>query len=143
MIEVIKVEFSKEAMEPLFAIRDEVFVREQEVDPSIEYEFEEESQHFLATNNGSPVGTARWRRTKNGIKLERFAVLKNMRSKGVGSALVSAILKDISRSAEKGPLYLHSQVTACGLYAKHGFKPVGEQFLEADIWHYKMVYDPS
>ena len=75
-IKVEKVK-TKEQFETIFNIRKNVFVIEQEVDPAKEYdEFEDSSTHFLASVEGSPAGTARWRFTKNGIKLERFAVLK-------------------------------------------------------------------
>lgn len=121
-----------------FAIRREVFVEEQQVDTREEYdEFEATSQHYLAMLADQAVGTCRWRKTANGIKLERFAVLKPFRSSGVGSALVAACLHDIP--ASEGYLYLHAQLTAVGLYKKMGFVAEGEQFTEANIQHYKMV----
>ncbi len=120
-----------------FGIRKEVFVIEQKVDESEEYEFEEDSVHFIAKVDGDFAGTSRWRKTEKGIKLERFAVLKKHRSKGVGSALLSYMLKDIP--SEYKYLYLHAQITAMGLYAKFGFVAEGEQFEEAGIQHYKMV----
>ncbi len=61
-----------------------VFVVEQEVDAAEEYdEFDDSSVHFLTKMDGSPVGTARWRFTANGVKLERFAVRKEARGKVV------------------------------------------------------------
>lgn len=120
-----------------FKIRKKVFVEEQEVDESEEYEFEEESHHFIASVNGKFVGTARWRKTEKGVKLERFAILKEYRSMGVGSALVQAVVKNIP--AEFTYLYLHAQLTAMGLYAKFGFVEEGPMFEEAGIKHFKMV----
>ena len=54
-----------------FAIREQVFVREQNVEKSDEYDdFEKTSTHYLAKKiNGEAIGTARWRTTKEGIKL--------------------------------------------------------------------------
>ena len=53
---------TKEQLDTVFSIREEVFVIEQEVDPSEEYdEFEDISIHFLAKLSGQPAGTARWR----------------------------------------------------------------------------------
>jgi len=135
----MKISFGSSEMDEAFAIRDEVFVVEQKVDPSIEYEFEEESEQFIAYIDGLAAGTARWRKTSKGIKLERFAVLSAHRRKGVASALVEALLKDIELQNAQGKIYLHAQVTACSLYRKHGFVEQGDQFLEADIWHYLMV----
>lgn len=134
---IVKNILDKNILEEAFKIRRKVFVEEQEVDEQEEYEFEEESQHFIAEHNGTFVGTARWRKTANGVKLERFAVLKEYRSAGVGSALVQAVVNDIP--AEHTHLYLHAQLTAMGLYAKFGFKETGPMFEEAGIQHYKMV----
>jgi predicted GNAT family N-acyltransferase len=140
MISVEKV-LSKEQLDTVFKIREEVFVLEQEVDPAEEYdEFEDISIHFLAKSEGQPAGTARWRFTDKGIKLERFAVLKPMRGKGVGQALVKTVIEDIAANPQsKGrKLYLHAQLDAMPLYEKFGFKKVGEMFEECNILHYKM-----
>lgn len=132
---------TKEELDTVFDIREKVFVIEQEVDPAEEYdEFEEISTHFLAKLDGQAAGTARWRFTDKGIKLERFAVLKSMRGKGVGQALVRAVVDDIAKHPEsKGKkLYMHAQLDAMPLYAKFGFKQVGDMFEECNILHYKM-----
>ena len=129
-------------LDAAFAIRRAVFVEEQHVPAADEYdEFETTSRHFLALLNGEPVGTARWRRTSKGIKLERFAVLAKARGKGVGKALVQTVLNDVF-SEQPEPIesiYLHAQVTAMPLYADFGFVPVGPKFDECGIQHYKMV----
>lgn len=133
-------------LEAAFAIRRAVFVIEQNVDAREEYEFEDESHHFLASTPDAdgqltPSGTARWRRTEKGVKMERFAVLASFRGQGVGKALVRAVLDDIF-SQQPDPIesiYLHAQVTAMPLYAGFGFVPVGPMFEEAGIQHYKMV----
>ena len=54
-------------LESAFAIRKKVFVEEQKCPEDEEYEYEEESTHYLATIDGVPAGTARWRRTDKGI----------------------------------------------------------------------------
>ncbi|WP_207422678.1 GNAT family N-acetyltransferase [Desertivirga brevis] len=135
-IQVIKVN-SQENLETVFAIRREVFVEEQHCPPELEWEFEEESVHFLATVSSEPAGAARWRQTEKGYKLERFAVLKEFRGMGVGQKLVEAVLTDLPSNAEY--VYLHAQVTAMGLYKKLNFVAEGDLFEEAGIQHYKMV----
>lgn len=125
-----------------FAIRRQVFVIEQAVAAEEEFdEFENESRHFLATSNGKAVGTARWRFTPKGIKLERFAVLEEARGRGVGKALVAAVLVDIEEQPESAEkmCYLHAQLTAMPLYAHFNFQPEGGQFDECNIIHQKMV----
>jgi predicted GNAT family N-acyltransferase len=124
-----------------FAIREEVFVIEQKVSRSEEFdEFESISRHFVALDaEENPVGAARWRKTKNGIKLERFAVKQTGRGQGIGQALVQLVLDDIRAMEGTGHyLYLHAQLDAVGLYQKFNFEKIGDMFEECDIQHYKM-----
>jgi predicted GNAT family N-acyltransferase len=145
MIEVTQASTPAE-LKTVFSIREEVFVREQQVPAEEEYdEFEAASRHFLAFSDGKPCGTARWRTTSNGVKLERFAVLAPYRGRGVGQALVRAVLDDVL-SQQPEPIetiYLHAQLSAMPLYAGFGFKPVGNQFDECGIQHVKMVLPAS
>jgi predicted GNAT family N-acyltransferase len=129
--------------EEIRTIRDLVFIEEQKVSPEEEYdEFEESSRHFLAFIQGKPAGTARWRRTENGIKLERFAVLKECRGMGVGKALVGAVISDVKSQIEKAEtMYLHAQVHAIPFYEGCGFLVFGEEFSEAGISHRKMKFN--
>lgn len=135
-VKVIKINDSS-VLKEAFKIRREVFVIEQEVDESEEYEHEEESTHFIAIVDNQYAGTARWRVTEKGVKLERFAVKKEFRSLGLGSLLLSTIINDIPEQYHY--LYLHAQLTAMGLYSKYNFVAEGEMFEEASIKHYKMV----
>ena len=144
MLTVRHIAGNDEWLQAAFRIREKVFVDEQNVPADEEYdEFETTARHFLAFADETPCGTARWRHTGNGIKLERFAVLAQFRGQKAGSALVQAVLDDIR--AQPGTagrqLYLHAQLTAMPLYRKFGFRPVGEMFLECDIRHYKMILD--
>ena len=124
-------------LEKVFAIRRQVFVVEQDCPPELEWEFEDESTHFLATVDDVPAGAARWRKTNKGYKLERFAVLNEFRGIGVGQELVKAVLANLPTDADY--IYLHAQIQAMGLYRKLGFEPIGSEFEEAGIRHYKMV----
>lgn len=119
-----------------FAIRREVFVKEQHVPQEFEARNNKESVHFLASVNDLPAGTARYRQTENGLKLERFAVLKHYRGMRVGDALIKTVLDDLPNNV---PVYLNAQVEIAGLYTRNGFVQQGEVFKEAGISHIKMV----
>lgn len=132
---------SEELKKKAFTIREEVFVVEQQVAAAEEFdEFEDESHHFVALDeNDEPIGSARWRPTEKGIKLERFTAKKTWRGKGIGTAIVKAVLDDISEKADKGTyLYMHAQLPAVPLYLKFGFQTKGDQFDECGIMHYHM-----
>ncbi len=125
-------------MQAALRIRQIVFVEEQQVDPEIEYdEFEDSATHVIASIDGIPVGTARWRISQDAYKLERFAVLASHRGLGIGAALVSFVLRQLEPGRT---IYLNSQESALKFYAKLGFTAVGDRFYEANIPHFKMIY---
>ena len=137
MIEIIKFQFeNRELMKTAHNIRHEVFVIGQNCPEEIEWEFEEESTHFLVFDNKEAVATARHRETENGYKLERFAVLENKRGNGYGHIVLKAILEDLSNSNEN--IYMHAQLDVIPFYEKMGFEKEGDLFIEANITHYKM-----
>ncbi|MCC9167845.1 GNAT family N-acetyltransferase [Pontibacter harenae] len=124
-----------------FGIREQVFVVEQNVPRYAEYdEHEPVAKHYLATYEGVPCGAARWRTTEKGVKLERFAVLKEYRNKNVGAKVLEAVLEDVQQDYPQKKIYLHAQLPAVNFYKRHGFEPEGDMFVECDIKHYKMVY---
>jgi predicted GNAT family N-acyltransferase len=138
MLRVISFSFSDDAhMDIANEIRRKVFVVEQQVSRQEEYDaFEESSIHYLVFVDEVPVGTARWRITKDGIKLERFAVLSEYRNSGAGTAVLKQVLNDVKPLEKK--IYLNAQITAVNFYLKEGFETEGDEFLEANIRHYKM-----
>ena len=78
------------------AIRRQVFILEQNISKQIETDDHlVNATHILAFSKEKAVGTTRYRRTDSGIKLERFAVLKQFRNLGIGKALVLFILEKL------------------------------------------------
>lgn len=136
-LSVQKVKNPSKELDQVFSIRKEVFVVEQNCPPELEWEFEDESTHFLASVDEVPAGAARWRKTEKGYKLERFAVLQQFRGSGLGQELVKTVIADLPADAHY--VYLHAQIQAMGLYDKFGFVAEGPQFEEAGIQHFKMV----
>ena len=128
---------TKKEYKDILEIRKKVFVEEQNVPFNIEIEHEEDSRHVICFVDQLAVGTGRWRKTKNGIKLERFAVLTDFRNKGIGKEIVNFILSEISSN---NTIYLHAQEAVVNFYKKLGFKVSGKKFYEADILHSKMIY---
>ncbi len=139
MLEVYKVNFFDSLFSDVRAIRQNVFIEEQGVDSSKEQDkFEEEAVHYLLRYNNNNVGAARRRATDNGIKLERFAILREYRGRGMGKKLVEEVLKDVEDSKEQ--IYLHAQIQVVDFYANSNFVKEGELFKESGISHYKMTF---
>ena len=134
----VRIVANNEEMEIVRDIRHQVFIVEQKVPQHVEVDqFEESARYLLATLDDQFVGTARWRKTTKGIKLERFAVLKEKRTYGVGRALVEFILEQVINEAV---VYLHAQDHVILFYKKFGFQHIGDYFYEGGISHKKMVW---
>ena len=119
-------------------IRRSVFIDEQQIPVEIEIDaFEESAIYVIAYFDEEAVGTARWREIGNTVKLERFAVLKNYRNKGIGRKLTMFI---IDRIPQGKIIFLNSQESAIGFYSKLGFLSKGPLFKEANILHQKMIF---
>lgn len=138
MVINIKTATTKKDKGKCFSIRRDVFVKEQNISEKIEFDDENfDATYFIAQYNNIFVGTARYRFTDLGIKLERFAVLKSYRNLGIGKELVLYILNSIK---DKKLIYLHAQESVTDFYSRLGFKRIGSQFFEAEIPHQKMIY---
>ena len=121
-------------------IRQTVFVEEQKVTNEEEFDgLDDEAIQYLVLLNNDFAGTGRRRITNKGHKLERFAVYKEFRGKQIGKHLLQAMMQDILPTNKT--IFLNAQVSAQNFYAKYGFIKEGEQFLDANIQHYKMVYN--
>ena len=118
-------------------IRREVFVEEQGVPLHEEMdEHDATATHFLAFDDGEPVGTARLRTLPEGTpKAERVAVRAAHRRTGIGRALMTA-LEDAAR--HKGRIVLNAQVPVIPFYERLGYEAEGPIFDEAGIPHRAM-----
>lgn len=67
--------------------------------------------------------------------LGRMVVRADARGRGIAQALMARALE----IAGDKPLYLHAQEYVTALYARSGFEPRGELFMEAGIPHRLMV----
>jgi predicted GNAT family N-acyltransferase len=116
-------------------IRFTVFVDEQRVPAEIELdEHDARCVHALAYVDGQPVGTGRLLPDGH---IGRMAVLKSQRGKGIGKALLRALVEAARRRGHREVL-LSAQVQAVGFYRAEGFEPEGPVYEEAGIPHQAM-----
>ena len=116
----------------LRAIRRAVFVVEQQVPEEEEWDdFDAVSRHVLAVAGDAPVGTGRLLPDGH---IGRMAVLKSWRGRGVGRALLAALLA-LARQLQFEEVVLHAQTHAIPFYEKQGFTAHGPEFMEAGIAH--------
>ena len=134
----IKIVENDQEKELVISIRRIVFIEELNIPEYMEIDDNEDLATYVLANIGSEyVGTARWRDTDAGIKLERFAVLSEYRSYGVGTAMTKFILNQLDHSKL---IYLNAQESAISFYKKLGFDLMGPRFDEVGIPHQKMIF---
>jgi len=120
----------------LRAVREPVFVEEQKVPLDMEWdELDPKCRHVIARDDQhKPIGTGRLTPEH---KIGRMAVLKEWRGRGVGAALLLALVEQ-ARELGLPEVSLHAQVDAIPFYEKFGFERYGERFEEAGIQHQSM-----
>lgn len=120
----------------LKAVREQVFIVEQQVPIDLEWDgLDETAQHLLAVDAaGEAIGCARL--LDNG-SIGRMAVLKAWRGCGVGSALLNMAIT-IHRQQGAQIIQLSAQMHAIPFYGKLGFEVCSEPYLDANILHVDM-----
>lgn len=123
-------------LEDLRAVRETVFVQEQQVPQEEEWDaLDPLCRHVIARDGtGRPIGTGRLTPEQ---RIGRMAVLREWRGKGVGDALLSALMAEAKRMGWL-QVSLNAQVSAEPFYVRHGFVPTGSRFQEAGIEHQAM-----
>lgn len=129
------------ARDALHAVRDAVFVHEQRVPVDLEHDdLDPGALHVLArTPDGEAVGAARLVPPRPDLpaKVGRMAVLREWRGRGVGAAMLAALLRE-ARQREWHEVVLHAQAPAIDFYRRNGFAEEGARFFEAGIEHQAM-----
>jgi predicted GNAT family N-acyltransferase len=122
------------------ALRVEVFVVEQNVSADEEFDdLDGVSEHFIARDNGRPVGTARVFEVGTTGKIGRVCVVKSHRGTGLGARLIEASLNELKVRPGLTQVKLGAQNHAIEFYARFGFEVIGDEYLDAGIPHHDMV----
>jgi len=134
---------TEQSLQQAFRIRMEVFVDEQKVPADLEMDEYDASpsaaKHVLLEIDGVPAATGRFIEYKpDTAKMQRIAVRKPYRGKGVGRALMQSL-----EAWAKGEGYAYSlldaQCRAEPFYRSLGYETVSpETFLDAGIPHVRM-----
>jgi predicted GNAT family N-acyltransferase len=117
-------------------IRRTVFVEEQRVPAELEIDdWDPRSLHALARDeSGRAIGTARLLPDGH---IGRIAVLRAARGRGIGTALVGAMLQ-AARERGFNEAVLSAQTHAMAFYRRLGFAEEGEPYDDAGIAHVTM-----
>ncbi|WP_209844840.1 GNAT family N-acetyltransferase [Paenibacillus sediminis] len=134
---------TEEQLQECLKIRKEVFVEEQNVPLDLEIDafdtLSSDANHILIQDDGQYVATGRLIYYKEGTaKMQRIAVRKEYRSKGLGRVLLVA-LEELARELGLRYSILDAQVQAEPFYSKLGYEVISkEPFYDAGILHVRM-----
>ncbi len=121
------------------ALRRIVFTEEQGVSVADEVDgLDGVALHLIAHDGGMPVGAARILIKSDIAKIGRVCVLKNCRSHGIGTELVTAALKVARQQTGVTRAQLGAQLHALAFYEKLGFTAFGPVYDDAGIDHRDM-----
>lgn len=117
------------------ALREEVFVREQNVPAEEELDGRDgEALHLLAIDGDRAVGTLRLLFDGETVKIGRVAVARPWRRRGLAAAMLDqALVEAQGRGCTRARLA--SQVGVVALYERAGFAVESAEFEEAGIAH--------
>jgi len=126
-------------LEGAFQVRRVVFIEEQKIDEDEEYDgLDHEALQMIVKNGDETIGTARVRVLSEDVaKIERMAVLRPFRRKGIGSGIMSFLASELTMRHIKH-VVLHAQYIVIPFYEACGYSTRGSPFWEAGIKHIKM-----
>ena len=135
----------KEPLTDAHYIREEVFVKEQNVSMAEEHDGTDGNCiHLVAyvqDENGKdiPASTGRIMLNKEDYVIGRVATLKNYRGQGIATIVMDALV-DACVTMGSHRKTLHAQLTARSFYENLGFTAYGDEFMDAGIPHIAMEH---
>jgi predicted GNAT family N-acyltransferase len=136
---IVKIATLKKEFAAIEEIRKRVFQEEQKVGAELDFDgLDETCDRLIASLNGEFIGTVRIRLLNAKMaKIERLAVLKQVRGHGIGKKLMAEAL-EIAKSKGILEVVIHAQEYIKPLHQQLGFEEYGDVFEEAGIRHVKM-----
>lgn len=135
LVEIADWELDKDS---LMALREVVFVEEQNVPPSLEIDgLDPECKHVKASADGITIGTGRLLPDGH---IGRMCVHKNYRQYGIGTMLLKNLIEQ-ALAIGYPEIVLNAQCDAIAFYEKNGFTLDSEEFMDAGIPHRRMIFN--
>jgi predicted GNAT family N-acyltransferase len=137
---IYKLAENEEDLQGTNEVRRQVFVIEQGIDEKLVFEKSKNSNeiNIVVKDKDAIIGTARVVfPADNTAKIERMAVLKSFRNRGIGKGIISFLNEELKRR-KITRIVLHAQYQAVDFYKACGFQESGLPFEEAGIRHVKM-----
>ena len=126
-------------LQEAFEVRRQVFVREQGISENLVFDgHDRKALHMMVKDGERVIGSARVQfSADNQAKLERMAILKRYRRKGIGREML-LFLDAVWKDKQVQQVIIHAQLEVVPFYKLCGFDELGLPFREAGIKHIKM-----
>lgn len=121
-----KITANDRELKEAFGVRKKVFVEEQGISEDLEFDNRDrEALHVIVADAERVISTARVIfLTAHQAKLERMAVLRPFRRRGIGSRIISFLNEELkNRQVEQ--VVLHAQYAVVAFYKSCGFEELG------------------
>ena len=137
-IQLLKLNFTDHDFSIIENIRKNVFTDELHISESELFdEYDETCDHFILFDGKQVVGSIRFLKTNDEIKLERMAILSEFRGKNYGKSAISQ-LTEYYNIEGYSKMILDSIFSVKDFYKKCGFIEEGEIFQRVGIDHIRM-----
>lgn len=136
-------ELKLKEMYEILALRNEIFIVEQECPYQDCDDKDEKSYHLFAEENGEIVAYSRIIEkgvSYDEISIGRVTVKKSYRGKGISREMLSKAIEFIEKDLKETEIKIQAQAYLLNFYKSFGFKEVSEEYLEDNIPHIDMVY---
>lgn len=101
--------------------------------------------HMTVYENELLIGTLRILKkgvSYNEVSIGRVASHPHHREKKLGHSMMKEAMKFIEKEFGTVPVRISAQSHLCDFYEKHGFTKTGKEYLEDEIPHSEMLYQP-
>ncbi|HBI93678.1 MAG TPA: GNAT family N-acetyltransferase [Terrisporobacter glycolicus] len=136
-------ELNIEEIYKILALRNEIFIVEQEC-PYLDCDDKDlNSYHLFLTENGQIVSYLRILEkgvSYDEISIGRVAVKKSYRGKGISRKMMQKAIEFIENNLSENTIKIQAQAYLLDFYSSLGFKAVSEEYLEDNIPHIDMIY---
>lgn len=124
----------------IYQLRALVFNGEQESSYPDPDENDLVAHHLFCCDGLQVVAYARYFEVGKQVTFGRVVIRKNYRGTGLSKPLMDQLLSGIQRDFPGREIVIHAQYYIRGYYARYGFHPTGDPFIEAERKHITMTH---
>ncbi|ADK15779.1 MULTISPECIES: GNAT family N-acetyltransferase [Clostridium] len=136
-------QFKVEEVYKILALRNKVFIVEQECAYLDCDDKDLNSYHLFSEENGEVVAYLRILEkgvSYDEISIGRVVVKRNYRGKGIAREMLLKAIEFIENTLKEDTIKIQAQAYLLNFYSSLGFKAVSEEYLEDNIPHIDMLY---